>query len=126
MLHRVIARLRFTKASGMAPWAHAQMAVRHGMAVHINEGEDNAEPKYNEVIDEGSEQILRCNLPLLNEAHAADAYATLTVGSVWAWLSAPHPGETLFVEHHTCGHDETPHVPCAVVARKESVGTVVE
>ena len=119
MLHRLRANLRFTAASGMAAWAQAQMAVRYAQAVHIREGEVNEELKRNEIIDEGAVQVFVCDLPLLDQAHAADAYNTLTNASVLTWLASGEPGSS-WVEHHTCRHDETPPSACSVVSRWES------
>ena len=118
MLHRLKSRLVFPKSSGMATWARDQMAVRHGQAVHINEGEDNEEPKYNDITDYGNDlQEVKCDLPLLDENHAIDAYNTLTDASVWAWL-ADGAGVN-WVEHHTCDHDETVRTGCKTQSRKE-------
>ena len=111
-LHRVRAHVRL--GGGLATWARDQMAVRHGQAVHINEGLDNEEPKRNEVVDG---DLFICDLPLMNEAHAIDAYNTLTSASVLAWVVAPGEEEQWYIERHTCHHDEDPVLPCAVNER---------
>ena len=96
------------------------MAVRYQMAVHINVGTDAEEPPINEVIEGGDHRVFECDLPLMDEAHAADAYNTLTAASVTAHAVAFPEGEGPgFVEHHTCRHDETPRQPCTVVNRQE-------
>lgn len=110
-IHRLRARLRFTTASGMAAWSHAQMEVRHGMAINISA----REPKFNRVAIDGSHSILECDLPLLDAAHAADAFNTLTNASVRAWVQSDG---RCFVEHHLCRHDETPVAPCSVLSRE--------
>lgn len=112
MLHRLRATVRFPTASGMAAWAHAQMVERHGMARDIREGEANEEPRRNEIIDEGDHQTFHCDLPLLDAAHAADAFATLTAASVLALATGWR------VAHHVCYHDEIPPKPCEIVARQ--------
>ena len=125
MLNRLQARIRFTKASGLATWAYNQMAVRHGQAIHINEGLANEEPAVNEVTEDGADhEVYTCDLPLMDEAHADDAYNTLTAGSVFHpdYVSGFDDGEggvtPSYVERHDCYHDETPTKPCAVVAVK--------
>ena len=120
-LHRIRARLRFTTASGMATWCRDNMAVRHGQAVHINEGLANEELKFNEVVASGdSHQEFRCDLPLMDEAAAVDAFSTLTPQSLKDQMVPLEDEESIaFVEHHTCGHDESPPLPCVVVDRYE-------
>ena len=123
MVHRVRASVRFTKASGLGPWAKAQMDVRYAQAIHLNEGLANEEPKRNEVVAGEDHDIFICDLPLMNEAHAVDAFNTLTAASVFhpQHVSA-FPGEDggpSWVERHTCGHDEDPPQPCVVQQRKE-------
>ena len=122
-LHRIRARIRFTNSSGLATWARDQMAVRHGQAVHINEGLENEEPKYNETFTAGPDHTgFRCDLPLMDAAHAQDAFNTLTAGSVFhpAHVSA-FPGEDgpepSFVEYHLCKNGDTPTQPCEMVDR---------
>ena len=124
MLHRVRARVRYPASSGLATWSRDQMAVRHGQAVHINEGAANEEAPANEVVDLGDDtHLFRCDLPLMDEAHAADALATLTADSVFSQaLAIPDymGGESpSWVEHHTCDHDEEHRTGCIVVAREE-------
>lgn len=118
MVHRLLVKLIFPKSSGMATWCRDQMQVRHNQAVDINANKDNAEPKFNTVNDhDANNQVFRCNLPLLDEAHAIDAYNTLTDASIWAWL-ANNVG-LHYVEHHTCDHDEVNRAGCVVQSRKE-------
>lgn len=117
-LHRLRARLVFPASSGMAQWAKDQLQVRHDQATHINEGAKNEEQKYNILNDyEDDKQEIKCDLPLLDEAHAQDAYATLTDASVWTHL-AEGVGVN-WVEHHTCDHDEEVRTGCKTVSRKE-------
>jgi len=113
-IQRLRCTMRFSTASGMAPWAEAQMAVRHGMARDI---ERTGEPKRNEVLASRDTQVLECDLPLLDAAHARDAYDTLL--AVRAWV-VPATGDEApsFVEHHICHHDEDPPGPCVVVRRE--------
>ena len=125
MLNRVRARIRFTASSGMAGWAKAQMDVRYGQAVHINEGDPNEEPAVNQVTEDGADhEIFTCDLPLMDAAHADDAYNTLTAESVFnsTYVSGFDDGEggvtPSYVERHDCFHDTTPNMPCAGVAIK--------
>ena len=125
MLNRLRARVRFTKASGMADWAKAQMDVRYGQAVHINQGEPNEELAVNEVTpDDPDHEIFVCDLPLMDEAHADDAYATLTSASVFnsTYVSGFDDGEggvtPSYVERHDCDHHEPDRQGCKVVAVK--------
>ena len=122
MLNRVRARMRFTAASGLATWCRDQMQVRYGQAVHINAGEPNEEVPINEVVDDGDWQVFGCDLPLADEAAAADAVATLGDHNVLG-QSEPHPtfdGSTpSWVEHHSCDHQEDVRSGCAVVDRRE-------
>ena len=106
MLHRVRARMRFTAASGMAGWCHAQMGVRHGQAEHIRPGGPAEEAPLNEVAGEGADQVFTCDLPLADEAAAVDAVSTLTAASVLAWASEYR------VSRERCRHDETPPGAC--------------
>ena len=125
MLNRVQARIRFTKASGLATWCYDQMAVRYGQAVHINEGDPNEELAVNQVTEYGEDhEVYTCDLPLMDAAHADDAYNTLTSDSVFnsTYVSGFDDGEggttPSHVTRHDCYHDETPTLPCAVVATK--------
>jgi len=111
-IHRVRAHVRL--GGGMAVWARDQMTVRYGQAVHLNEGLANEEVKRNEVIDGN---LFICDLPLMNEAHAIDAYNTLTSAAVLAWVVAPGEEEQWFIERHVCHHDEQPPLPCVSVER---------
>lgn len=113
-LHRFKCRLRFTAASGMGPWARDQMAVRHAMAVHINEGAANEELKRHQLTDDGDHQIYECDLPLLDESHAASAYDTMA--TLKPWIESDDV--ECFIEHHVCYHDETPVKPCVIVRRE--------
>lgn len=110
MLHRFRANLVFNTSSGMATWARDNLAVRYQQATHINEGLRNHEPKRNEIQDDGARQVWTCDLPLIDRAHAADAYST--IDAIWPWVRAG------WIEHHACRHDETPSAPCALVSRR--------
>ena len=117
MLHRLRARLVFPKSSGMAQWCYDQMTVRYDQAVHVNEGAANEESKYNIVQEyDADNDEFKCDLPLMDEAHAIDAYNTLSDASVWAWL-ADGVGVN-WVEHHTCDHDEVVRSGCVTQSRK--------
>lgn len=111
--------MRFPTSSGMATWCRDNMAVRHEQAVHINDGTEAEEPKRNEVTDDGDHQIFRCDLPLMDDAHAADAFSTINGVMGWAVPLGDEAGPS-WVEHHTCHHDETPGKPCEVVSREDS------
>ena len=117
MKHRARARLVFSKSSGMAQWCKNQLAVRHGQAVHINEGYKNEEPKYNinQEYDANNNEF-KCDLPLLDKSHAEDAYNTLTDATIWAYLVDGVGVQ--FVEHHTCDHDETNRSGCVTQSKK--------
>lgn len=123
MVDRVRARMRFTAASGLAVWCRDNMAVRHSQAVHLNEGEPSEEAPVNEVVDDGAEQVFRCDLPLMDTAHAADAFATLSAATVLGQSlvlgSEEGVASPSWVEHHECHHDETPPAPCETVSRAE-------
>jgi len=119
MLHRVRAQINFPAASGLAVWCHAQMDVRHQQAVHINEGLNNQELKYNTAVGE----TFTCDLPLLDEAAANDALATLGDHNVLG-LSLPiindigpvtRDPKPSWVEYHLCDHDEYYHDGCTVI-----------
>ena len=121
-LHRVRAHMRFTRNSGLATWCRDQMAVRYEQAVHIREGEPAAESPVNEVTDDGDRQVFRCDLPLMDEAHAVDAVATLGDHNVLG-QSEPHPDpdspQPSWVEHHECDHADDVRDGCVVVDRRE-------
>lgn len=121
-IHRIRCSMRFTKTSGMAPWVYAQMDVRYGQAVHINEGLAEEEQKRNEVIEDGDHEFAICDLPLMNEAHAVDAFNTLSDASVMAHIEDDDQGGPSWIEHHICRHDETPNKPCEIISKviKES------
>lgn len=120
MLHRLRARIRYPKTSGLAGWSKAQMGVRHGQAVHIKQGQTNEEPKKNQIVDDGDYEIFECDLPLLNEAHAQDAFNTLGAESVWVQAVNLDDGEqsSSWIEYHLCRHDETSQQPCSIINRK--------
>ena len=122
MLHRVRARVRYPASSGLAGWSHAQMDVRYGQAVHIREGEPAEEAPVNEVVDDGDYQVFRCDLPLMDEAAAIDAFATLTTASVWgeALTLDPVDGDPSWIERHECDHDEDDRSGCIVMDRVET------
>ena len=122
MLHRVRAHMRFTAASGLAVWCRDNMDIRYQQAVHIRQGEPAEEPPVNEVTDDGDRQVFRCDLPLMDEAHAIDAFATLSDANVLG-QSEPHPTldgpELSWVDRHQCDHDEDDRAGCAVDERAE-------
>lgn len=111
--------MRFSGASGMATWCRDNLAVRYQQAVHINPGSNAEEAPLNEVVAEGDHQIFRCDLPLLDAAHAADAYATLSAITSWVVAEPDDTTGPSYIEQHTCHHDETPRQPCEVVSRVE-------
>jgi len=121
-LHRLRAEIAYPTTSGLTVWSRDQMAVRHSQAVHINPDAGNEEPPANETADQGDgTSIFRCDLPLMDEAAAVDALATLTTASVWGQAvdlpdvdGTPRPS---WVEHHLCDHDEPTQTGCTVVTR---------
>ena len=111
-INRVRARLRFTNASGLATWAKANMEVRYTQAIHLNEGLANEELKKNDFIADGaSHGMYELDIPLMNEAHAIDAYNTLN--AIMAWV-VPETDGDCFLERHTCYHDEGSPSGCVV------------
>ena len=121
MLHRVRALMRFPTSSGMATWARDNMAVRYEQAVHIRPGEAAEEAPANVVTDDGDRQVFRCDLPLMDGAHAQDAVETLA--AVFPW-SEPHPSEDgpepSWVEYHQCDHADDNRDGCVVIDRREA------
>lgn len=97
------------------------MVVRHGQAVHIRQGEPAEEAPVNEVDTDGDPHLFRCDLPLMDEAAAADALATLSDATVLGQsvLVGEAPS---WVEHHQCDHDENNRSGCTVVGREEGPG----
>lgn len=123
MLHRVRAHMRFTRASGLATWCRDNMAVRHGQAVHIRQGEPAAEAPRNETSRDGNSDEFACDLPLMDEAHAIDAVNTLSAPTVLG-QSQPIPdglggSRASWVERHVCDHDEDVRTGCVVADRRE-------
>lgn len=119
-LHRLRARLQFNPGFGLAQWCHDQMTVRYEQAVHIRQGEPATEPKTN-VVDG---DLFYCDLPLMDEAAAEDALATLSAPTVLG-VSVPlgsggvaNPAPS-FVEYHLCDHAEDDRTGCVVVTRNE-------
>jgi len=93
------------------------------MAVHIRPGTQASEEPVNQVADlNGARQEFRCDLPLMDEAHAIDALNTLSAPTVLG-VSEPLPsGEGArpsWVEYHVCDHDEDDRSGCVVVERRE-------
>ena len=118
--------MRFTSASGLANWCKAQMDVRYGQAVHIRQGEPSEESPRNEVEDTGDgHEIFFCDLPLMNEAHAVDAFATLSDHNVLG-QALPFEDDGVeedvpsWVERHVCDHAEDVRQGCAVAQRAEN------
>ena len=122
MLDRVRAHMRFTRNSGLATWCRDNMQVRYQQAVHIRPGEAAEEAPVNEVTDDGDRQVFRCDLPLMDEAHAIDAFATLTDANVLG-QSEPHPSQDeavpSWVDRHQCDHEDDIRSGCVVMARSE-------
>ena len=122
MLHRVRAHMRFSRNSGLATWCRDNMAVRYQQAVHIRQGEPAEEPPVNEVADDGDRQVFRCDLPLMDEAHAIDAFNTLSDANVLG-QSEPHPdpdgAAPSWVDRHQCDHQDDVRSGCVVVDRSE-------
>jgi hypothetical protein len=119
MLHRVRAHMRFPEGHWGPQWCYNQMVVRYGQATHIRPGEPDKEPPINEVDGD----VFRCDLPLMNEAHAIDALATLSDHNVLGvTIPVQVDGDEVqlsWVERHTCDHDEEVRSGCVVVARNE-------
>lgn len=122
LLHRVRAEFRFRRSLGLATWCRDNMAVRFQQAVHIRPGERGDEPPVNEVIADGSRDVFRCDLPLMDEAHAIDAVNTLAAATVLG-LSEPLPvldaSVPSWVERHICDHAEDDRSGCVVADRRE-------
>lgn len=96
------------------------MAVRYQQAVHIRAGEPAEEEPVNTVTDDGDFQVFRCDLPLMDEAHAQDAFNTLSDHNVLGQaLELDGEGAPSRVDRHVCYHDESPPEPCHVVQRAE-------
>ena len=110
-LHRLQAAIRYSAASGLAGWSKAQMDVRFQQAVHINPGLPNEEAPVNEVEADGTDEIFRCDLPLMDEAAAIDAMNTLSAASVWTQAKALTANQESWIQHHTCHHDANPPQP---------------
>lgn len=120
LLHRLRARMQFSPGSGLAQWCYDQMIVRHGQAVHIRQGKPAEEAPVNEVAGD----LFVCDLPLMDEAAAVDALATLSDANVLG-VTVPiiddDDGSSVpsWVEHHRCDHDDDVRSGCVVVARNE-------
>lgn len=112
--------MRFTRQSGLATWCRDNMGVRYQMAVHIRPDEPGEEEPVNEVTRAGNSDVFRCDLPLMDEAHALDAVATL--GAIIG-QSQPHPdpdgAEPSWAEYHRCDHADDARGGCVVVDRRE-------
>lgn len=105
-LYRVRAHMRFTESSGLATQARDEMAKRS--PVIIRPGEPPEEPPVNKVVDDGDRREYVGDLPLPDEADAADGYALLADALA---DSEPLPGETgpsrpSWVQRHTCHHED--------------------
>ena len=123
MLNRVRAHMRFTRNSGLATWCRDNMQVRYDQAVHIRQGEPAEEAPVNEVVQDGSRDEFRCDLPLMDEAHAIDAVNTLSAATVLG-QSEPIPNEIdgsrpSWVERHRCDHQDDVREGCVVIDRQE-------
>ena len=122
MKYRVQTSVLFPKSSGMATWCKDQMDVRYDQAVHLKEGEKNEEQKKNKVveIDADNERFI-CDLPLLDQDHAQDAFNILTDDSVWFYAIGADNEEDVgsYVNLHKCGHDEMPQIPCEDIDNKQ-------
>jgi len=120
MLHRVRARMRFTRNSGMATWCRDNMAVRYQQAVHIRQGEAAEEQPINEVVDDDDRQVFVCDLPLMNQAHAEDAVNTLAAVFPFSEpLPSQDGAEPSWVEYHQCDHQDDNRDGCVIVDRRE-------
>lgn len=119
MLNRLRARVRYPTSSGLATWSRDQMAVRFDQAVHINPGAANEEAPQNYITDLGDDtELFVCDLPLMDEAAATDALATLTDASVFGQalsIESDEGTQPSWVEHHACDHDESPRTGCQVI-----------
>lgn len=115
-INRVMARIVYTKVSGLSTWSRDQMSVRYGQATAIKKGLKNEENPKNEVIEDpenSDNEIFVCDLPLSDSTYAEDAYNTLSAASVWTQAL-----EGSYIEHHICHHDETPQQPCETIDKK--------
>ena len=114
MAWRFRCNLRFQPGSGMAAWAKAQNDVRLGQAYHLNEGALNEERSAHSI--EADTYIADFIFP--EKALADDTFATMTAGSVTAWLR-PNEGEVApgvegaksWVDVHECAHEQAGSCP---------------
>ena len=119
MLHRLRAQMRFPDGHWGPTWCRDQMAVRYGQAVHIRQAEPAEESPVNLV--EGN--LFRCDLPLMDEAAAVDALATLSdanvLGQTVPLLVLDSVLRPSWVEHHRCDHADDVRGGCVVVELRE-------
>ena len=105
--------MRFPAGHWGPQWCHDQMAVRYQQAVHIRQGEA-AEESPSNVVDG---DLFRCDLPLMDEAAAQDAFATLSDHNVLG-VTVPLDGDDpapSWVEYHLCDHADSVRDGCTVV-----------
>lgn len=104
MVYRARARARFTEASGLAGWCHAQMEVRYQQSVVIRAGEPAQEDPVNEMPEPG---LFVCDLLLADRAAAEDAFATLSDPNVLgqALLLDEGEQERSWVDVVECDHE---------------------
>lgn len=106
----------------MAAWGRAQADVRLTHDHDPNRQRANAEVSFTKVDavttgpQSGRHETLTVDLFLATEQLAADTFATLTTGSVTAWLRPDTDVEQSFVDMHECHHDGEPQ-PCTVAQR---------
>ena len=115
--------MRFTADSGLAQWARDNMQVRYEQAVHIREGEPSSEEPVNEVSEDGEHRLFRCDLPLMDELHAIDAFNTLTDANVLGQATAIPDSDgdmPSWVELHECDHADDVRSGCVVSARESN------
>ena len=115
-VYRTQASIRFTKESGYATWAYNQMKVRREQAVHLNKNKKNKELAHNTVVEHDNYELFSCDLPLLDESHAKDAFNTLAavIHPAWVYIPEDEEEDSSWVKWQTCYHDETPTRPCKV------------
>lgn len=115
LLNRLRARMLFPAGHWGPTWCRDQMAVRHGQALYIRQGEPAEEAPVNLVDGD----LFVCNLPLMDEAAAIDALATLSDANVLGVTIPDLEGIPSWVEHHTCDHAEDFRNGCVTVTKNE-------
>jgi hypothetical protein len=118
MLHRLRVHMRFPEGHWGPQWCYDQMAVRFTSAAFINPGKANRESALNYM----SGSIYKCDIPLVNEIRAIDAFNTLSDPSILGvTVRLSDDNEHSWVERHICDHDagNSKRSGCIITARSE-------